>query len=89
MTANRDALPVTKARRMRTLYANAAKCEPDAKGRILIPGKLREYAALDREVIINGMSKCVELWNPERWAPIETAGLDSEDLAAAMEELGF
>ena len=35
------------------------------------------------------MSKCVELWNPERWAPIETAGLDSEDLAAAMEELGF
>ena len=35
------------------------------------------------------MSKCVELGNPERWAPIEPAGLDSEDLAAAMEELGF
>ena len=84
-----EALPLSKARNMRTLFANAAKCEPDAQGRILIPGKLREYAALDREVIINGMSKCVELWNPERWAPIETAGLDSEDLAAAMEELGF
>ena len=89
LTEKFDALPISKARRMRTLFANAAKCEPDAQGRILIPGKLREYAALDREVIINGMSKCVELWNPERWAPIETAGLDSEDLAAAMEELGF
>ena len=84
-----NALPLSQARKMRFLFANAAKCEPDAQGRILIPGKLREYAALDREVVINGMSKCVELWNPERWAPIETAGLDSEDLAAAMEELGF
>ena len=89
LTEKFDALPISKARRMRTLFANAAKCEPDAQGRILIPGKLREYAALEREVVITGMSKCVELWSPERWAPIEDAGLDSEDLAAAMEELGF
>ena len=84
-----DALPISQARKMRALFANAAKCEPDAQGRILIPNKLREYAALEKEVIINGMSKCVELWNPERWAPIEIDGLDSDNLAATMEELGF
>ena len=84
-----DALPISKARSMRVLFANAAKCEPDAQGRILIPAKLREYAALDKEVIINGASKCLELWNPERWAPIEEAGLNPDQLAAAMEELGF
>lgn len=84
-----DALPMAQARRMRTLFANAAKCEPDAQGRILIPAKLRQYAALEKEVIINGMSKCVELWNPERWAPIELDGLDAGNLAQAMEELGF
>ena len=84
-----DALPISQARKMRALFANAAKCEPDAQGRILIPNKLREYAALEKEVIINGMSKCVELWNPERWAPIEDTGLDPENLASAMEELGF
>ena len=84
-----DALPLAKARSMRALFANAAKCEPDAQGRILIPAKLRRYAALEKEVVINGASKCVELWNPERWAPIEEAGLDPENLAAAMEELGF
>ena len=82
-------LPMSQSKGMRRLFANAAKCEPDAQGRILIPAKLREYAALDREVVINGASKCLELWNPERWAPIETAGLDPENLAAAMEELGF
>ncbi len=89
LTAKFDALPIAKARSMRALFANAAKCEPDAQGRILIPAKLRRYAALEKEVVINGASKCVELWNPERWAPIEEAGLDPENLAAAMEELGF
>ena len=89
LTAKFDALPLAKARTMRALFANAAKCEPDAQGRILIPAKLREYAHLDKDVVINGASKCVELWNPERWAPIEAAGLDPDNLAAAMEELGF
>ena len=84
-----EALPISKARSMRTLFANAAKCEPDAQGRILIPAKLREYAKLEKEVVITGASSCVELWNPERWAPIESDGLDPENLAAAMEELGF
>ena len=84
-----NALPMSQARKMRFLFANAAKCEPDAQGRILIPAKLREYAKLEKEVIITGASRCVELWNPERWAPIESEGLDPENLAAAMEELGF
>ena len=84
-----EALPLSKARSMRTRFANAAKCEPDAQGRILIPANLREYAKLEKEVIITGASRCVELWNPERWAPIESEGLDPENLAAAMEELGF
>ena len=89
LTEKFDALPISQARKMRVLFANAAKCEPDAQGRILIPSKLRTYAALDKEVVINGASKCVELWNPERCAPIEVDGLDPENLAAAMEDLGF
>jgi len=84
-----EALPITKARSLRPLFANAAKCEPDGQGRILIPAKLRAYAALEKDVVITGVSKCVELWCPERWAPIEEDGLNPENLAAAMEELGF
>ena len=83
------ALSYNEVKKLRALFAYAADCEPDGQGRILIPAKLREYAALDKEVVINGASKCLELWNPERWAPIEEAGLDPDQLAAAMEELGF
>ena len=89
LTAKYDALPSSKARAMRTLFANAAQCRPDKQGRILIPAKLRQYAALEKEVVINGVSKCLELWNPQRWEPIEEEGMDPENLAAAMEELGF
>ena len=89
LTEKFDALPIAQARRMRALFANAAACEPDGQGRILIPAKLREYARLEKEVVINGVSKCVELWNPARWAPIEEDGLDPDNLANAMEELGF
>lgn len=89
LTEKFDALPISQARKMRALFANAAKCEPDSQGRILIPAKLRTYAMLEKEVFINGMSKCLELWNPERWEQIESDGLLFENLAANMEELGI
>ena len=89
LTEEIEALPISTAGSMRVLFANAAKCEPDAQGRILVPTKLRQYTALEKEVVVTGASKCVELWNPERWAAIESVGLDPENLAAVMEELDF
>ena len=35
-----NALPISQARKMRFLFANAAKCEPDKQGRFLIPTEL-------------------------------------------------
>ena len=89
LSAKFDALPLSSARRMRTLFANAAQCEPDAQGRILIPAKLRAYAGLKKDVVINGAYRCLELWDPERWEAIESEDLNPDKLAAAMEELGF
>ena len=41
-----NALPISQARKMRFLFANAAKCEPDKQGRFLIPTELRQYAGI-------------------------------------------
>ncbi len=84
-----ESLPYTKTRAMRPLFANAAKCEPDAQGRILIPAKLREYADLKKEVVVIGVSNRAEIWNAEAWARLEAEELNSENMAAVMEELGF
>ena len=44
-----NALPISQARKMRFLFANAAKCEPDKQGRFLIPAELRQYAGITQD----------------------------------------
>ena len=81
--------PYSKVKRLRPFFANASDCVPDAQGRILIPAKLRQHAALEKEVIINGSFGRLELWNPDRWNAIESASLESGDWEQAMEEMGL
>ena len=83
------ALPYSKAKALRPLFANAVDCEPDAQGRILIPAKLREYADLQKEVVVIGSFDRAEIWNAERWAREEAMAFDSGSLEQAMEEMGL
>ncbi len=90
LTEQFDSLPYTKSRTAaRLIYANAAKCEPDAQGRILLPQKLRDYAELKKDVVVVGVSKRAEIWDAEKWASLENAELESGDLAAIAEALGI
>lgn len=84
-----ESMPYTKSRRMRPLFANAAKCEPDAQGRILLPAKLRNYAGLKKDVTVIGVSNRAEIWDTAAWTEEEDKELNPENLAAVMEELGF
>ena len=51
----------------RLLVGNAADLELDATGRILLPAMLREFAALDKSVVMVGQGAKFELWNEARW----------------------
>ena len=82
-------LPYSKAKALRPLVANAIDCEPDGQGRILIPAKLREYANLQKEVVVIGSFDRVEIWNAERWAREEAMAFESGSLEQAMEEMGL
>ncbi|MBO4853909.1 MAG: division/cell wall cluster transcriptional repressor MraZ [Oscillospiraceae bacterium] len=79
----------SEVKALRAAFANAADCEPDAQGRILIPAKLRQYAQLEKEVIVNGSFGRVEIWNAQRWAAMEDRAFSSGELASAMEEMGL
>jgi len=82
-------LPYSKAKALRPLFANAVDCEPDGQGRILIPAKLREYANLQKEVVVIGSFDRAEIWNAERWAREEAMAFESGSLEQAMEEMGL
>ena len=83
------AMSYSEIKKLRTVFANAADCEPDGQGRILIPAKLRQYAGLEKEVIINGSFDRVEIWNAQRWTEMENEAFSSVTLEAAMEAMGL
>jgi MraZ protein len=69
-----------KARRIQRLYIGyATPMELDATGRILLPLELREYAGVDRKVVLIGQGRKLELWDERAWAAEnETWRNDSE-----------
>lgn len=57
-----------KARRIqRLLIGHATDIELDAQARLLLPALLRDYAALDKCVVMIGQGNKFELWNDEIW----------------------
>ena len=58
--------PATR-RIQRLLIGHANELEMDKNGRILIPQLLREYAELDKTVMLVGQGKKIELWGESHW----------------------
>ena len=54
-------------RLQRLLIGHATECELDGQNRILLPPPLREFAALDKRVVLIGQGNKFELWNEETW----------------------
>lgn len=84
-----EALPISQSAKMRFLFANAAKCEPDKQGRFLIPGELKRYAGIKQNVTIIGQGKRAEIWDTATYTKLEEETLTPENLRKAMEELNF
>lgn len=84
-----SAMPYIKQRKMRPLFAHAARCELDGQGRILLPQALRDYAGLEKNVTVVGCNNHAELWDSEGWSAVYALETSPENLAAVMEELEF
>lgn len=85
------ALPLTdkNARAfLRFFVAGATACELDRQGRILVPSTLREFAGLEKEVVLTGNLTRIEVWSKQKW--IENSNYDDMDsIAASMQEMGI
>ena len=70
--------------------AGAAACEVDKQGRILLPQVLREFASLEKDVVLVGVASRIEIWSRERWdESMNTYDGDMDEVAENMESLGF
>lgn len=51
----------------RLLLGHAEECTLDASGRILLPAPLREFASLEKRVVLVGQGNKFEIWNESAW----------------------
>lgn len=72
----------------RFFLAGAASCEVDKQGRILLPSVLREFAELEKDVVLVGVLSRVEIWCKSKWDESNVYD-DMEKIAEHMEELGL
>ena len=88
-----QSLPFTKGQArqfMRTLLSAAEELPVDGQGRILIPAKLRKYAQLEDQVVVNGVNDHLEIWNSTKWAASNDEMLDNfTALAEGVADLGI
>jgi len=75
----------------RLLLGHAEDCQMDGNGRILLPLPLREFAQLDKRVILVGQGNKFELWDEPTWCQLRDQWLNEKDneLSADLESLSF
>lgn len=83
-----------QARRLqRLLIGHATELEMDGNARILIPPPLREFAALDKKIMLIGQGNKFEIWDEERWNSRRDEWMAEEDdelsLSAELETLSI
>ncbi len=83
-----------QARRLqRLLIGHATECDLDRHSRILLPAPLREFAGLEKSVVMIGQGNKFELWDEQAWNEnrdqwlAEEAG--DETLSGALETLSL
>ncbi len=55
-------------RRFRRVFIGGSfECPCDKQDRVLVPQNLREYAGLDREIVLVGVLDHFEIWSRENW----------------------
>ncbi|HBK52482.1 division/cell wall cluster transcriptional repressor MraZ [Syntrophomonas wolfei] len=86
-------LPFTRAdvrSFVRFFFSGAAELDLDRQGRSVLPLNLREYAGIDRDVIIIGVGTRVEIWSIEKWTDYnENAQSSYEEIAESLVDLGI
>lgn len=74
---------------VRLMLAGAVEVELDDLGRVLVPDYLKEYAGLQKDVVVVGVHNRLEIWDRTKWESYQSAAERStESVAEKLGELG-
>jgi MraZ protein len=92
LKAQIESLPsATKSVRriQRLVLGNAVELDVDGSGRILLPPTLRDYAGLDKKLMLVGLGKKAELWSETSWNGLLDEPNDDESLPVEIQSLAL
>ena len=77
----------------RRILGYATEISLDSAGRFLVSPELRQFAGLDRAVVLTGQGKKCEIWHKAAWdalqAQILAADFSAAELAQAIDTLAL
>lgn len=88
-SAKIKSLPFTEAKKMTQFFiAKAAYCSIDTQGRMVIPQFMREFAHINKNIVITGAGDSVEIWDEAAWDE-KMSRLSGDDIISIMERNAF
>ncbi len=82
-------LNTTQAAAMDVFFASAQLCEADKQWRFQVPGYLKEYAKIDRDVVVTGNNDRAQIWSADNWKAKTRQQLNPETISNLLETLGI
>lgn len=77
----------SKARDLqRLIIGYAAELDMDGNGRLLLPPSLREFAKLDKHVVLIGVGNKFELWDEQHWTDRQNEWLSDGDSQGSLSD---
>jgi MraZ protein len=74
----------------RFFMSGAVDLTLDGQGRILLPPHMREYAGLEKEIVLAGMLKVIEIWSRERFeSEMKKTEGDLDQFGSHIADLGI
>jgi MraZ protein len=81
------------AKLKRFFIGQATDVDMDGSGRVLLPAPLREFAQLDKHIVLAGQGNKFEIWDEANWTAQRDAwlneGLGDEPLLVELESLSL
>lgn len=82
-------MPMSKALTVQRYFmASSTNVEADKQGRVLVPQALREFAGLEKEIVVAGVSDRAEIWSKSKWDEFNQT-ISEEAVMEALEGLDF
>lgn len=82
-------LTTSQAAAIDVFFASAQLCEADKQWRFQVPSYLKEYAKIDRDVVVTGNNDRAQIWSAENWQAKTRQQLNPATIANLMETLGI